>query len=105
MPASINFSSNNWVYEVGRLKLYQKTLVNICWKQARNQLGTPGAKSFLRGALIFWTMSNSFKPCPTHFSSRGEIFSRGDSLPLRPPWLQTWLKALNLKMSRNSSSD
>ena len=29
--------------------------------QARNQLGTPGGtKSFLRGAQIFWTMSNAF---------------------------------------------
>jgi len=34
--------------------------------QARNQLGTPGvAKSFLRGAQIFQTMSNSFQLCPT----------------------------------------
>jgi len=38
--------------------------------QARNQLGSPGgAKSFLRGAQIFYTMSNSFKLCPTHFST------------------------------------
>ena len=45
--------------------------------QARNQLGTPGgAKSFLRGAQIFWTMFNSFKLCPTHFSRGGEKFSR-----------------------------
>jgi len=30
-------------------------------QQARNQLGTPGgAKRFLRGAQIFWTMSNIF---------------------------------------------
>jgi len=40
--------------------------------QARNQLGTPGGEmSFLRGAQMFWTMSNSFTRCPTHFSSRG----------------------------------
>jgi len=38
----------------------------------RNQLGTPGgAKSFLRGAQNFQTMSNSFKLCPTQFS-RGD---------------------------------
>ena len=35
------------------------------WRQARNQLGTAGgAKSFLRGAQIFWTISNSFKLSP-----------------------------------------
>jgi len=51
--------------------------------QARNQLGTPGgAMSFPRGAKIFWTMSNSFKLCPTHFSRVGENFSRGVSPPL-----------------------
>jgi len=50
--------------------------------QARNQLGTPGgAKSFLRGAQIFLTMSNSFKLCPTHLSREGEKFSRGVSPP------------------------
>jgi len=43
--------------------------------QARNQLGAPeGVKSFLRGAQIFWTMSNSFKRCPTHFSRGAKIF-------------------------------
>jgi len=37
--------------------------------QARNQLRTPGgAKSFLRGAQIFGTMSNNFKRRPIHFS-------------------------------------
>ena len=60
--------------------------------QARNQLGTPGgAKSFLKGAQIFWTMSNSFKRCPTHFSRGGEEFSRGASPTLRPPWIRVWL--------------
>ena len=51
--------------------------------QARNQLGTlRGAKSFLRGAQIFWTMSNSFKIYPTNFSRGGaKIFLGG----LRPP--------------------
>jgi len=47
-------------------------------KQARNQLGTPGgAKSFLRGAHIFCTMSDIFKLYPTNFSRGGEKFSRG----------------------------
>ena len=42
--------------------------------QARNQLGIPrGAKSFLRGAQIFYTISNRFKLRPKHFS-RGENF-------------------------------
>jgi len=48
-------------------------------KQDRNQLGTPGvAKSFLRGAEIFLTLSNIFKLCPIDFSRVGEkIFRRG----------------------------
>jgi len=42
-------------------------------QQARNQLGTPGgAKSFPRGAKMFWTMSNIFKLCPTDFPRWGE---------------------------------
>ena len=45
--------------------------------QMRNQLGTPGgAKSFLRVAQIFWTMSNIFERCPTHIPRDGEKFSR-----------------------------
>jgi len=47
------------------------------WVQARNQLGTGGAKSFLRGVKIFWTMSNRFKPCPRHFSRGAKNFLRG----------------------------
>jgi len=44
----------------------------VVWNQACNQLGTPGGvKSFLRGAQFFWTMLNSFKRCPTHFSRGG----------------------------------
>ena len=44
--------------------------------QARNQLGTPGgAKSFPRGAQIFWTMSNIFKLCPKHLSRGSEKFA------------------------------
>jgi len=54
--------------------------------QDHKQLMTPGgAKSFLRGAPTFWTMSNS---CPTHFSRGGRKFSRGDTPPLYLPWLR-----------------
>ena len=43
--------------------------------QARNQLGTPGgAKSFPRGAQIFWTISNSFKLCLRHFPGGRKFF-------------------------------
>ena len=63
------------------------TIRNSRHGQARNQRSTPGeAKSFLRGAQIFWTMSNSFKRCPTHFSRGGEKFPR----VLWPPWLRAW---------------
>jgi len=51
--------------------------------QARNQLGTPGgAKSFPKGAQIFWNMSNSFKIYPTNFSKGGKKISRGGFAPL-----------------------
>ena len=58
-----------------------------CHTQARNQLGTPGvAKSFLRGAHIFQTMSNSFQLCPTDFSRGGKKFCRrGFATPATPP--------------------
>ena len=47
--------------------------------QAGNQLGTPRvAKSFMRGAQIFYTMSNRFELCPKHFS-------RGDFAPPATP--------------------
>jgi len=51
--------------------------------QARNQLGTPAAaKSFLRGARIFWTMSNSFQRYAQHiFPGEANNFARGASLP------------------------
>jgi len=50
--------------------------------QARNQLASPGgAKSFLRGVQIFWTMSNNFKRCPIHFSKGVENFSRRGCAP------------------------
>ena len=63
-----------------------KTTVETDYKQARNQLGTPGgAKSFPRGAKSFWTMSNVFKLCPKHFSRGGEKFLGRASSPLRPP--------------------
>jgi len=56
-------------------------------KQARNQLGTPGgAKSFPRGAQIFWTTSNIFKLCPTHFTRGGEKFFWGRSRPYAHPF-------------------
>jgi len=55
--------------------------------QARNQLGTPGvAKSFLRRAQIFQTMSNSFQLCQTDFSRWGEKVCR-----CGPP--SPWLRA------------
>jgi len=55
-------------------------------RQARNQLGAPrGAKSFLRGAQIFCTVSNRFELCPRHFSRWGEKFLAGASPILRPP--------------------
>jgi len=44
--------------------------------QARNQLGTSGvAKSFLRGAQILKTISNSFQLCPTDFSRWAKSFA------------------------------
>ena len=49
-----------------------------------------GRKSFLRGAQIFWTMSNNFKRCPTHFSRGGRKFLSGGLAPLNPPWLCAW---------------
>ena len=56
--------------------------LNVDLNQARNQLGTPGgAKSCLRRAQIFWTMSNSFKIYSTNFSRRVEKFSRRASPP------------------------
>jgi len=74
-----------------------------CGRQARDQVGSvvgrpvtsllgisEATKSFLRGAQIFWTASNSFKLCPTHFSRRGENFSRGTSPPCAPHWLRAW---------------
>jgi len=59
-------------------------LLHTCFCQARNQLGKPRrTKCFLGGAKNFWTMSNSFKFCPTHFSRKGEKSPRG-LLTLRP---------------------
>jgi len=50
--------------------------------QARNQLGTPrGAKSFLRGAQIFYTMSNIF------FQGEAKNFL-GGLCPPASPWLR-----------------
>jgi len=54
----------------------------MCPGPKRNQLETPGgAKSFLRGAQIFLTVSNSFKLYAAHFSREGENLSRGGLLP------------------------
>jgi len=62
------------------------------YTQARNQFATPGgAKSFLRRAQIFWTMSNSFKLYPAHFSRRDEKFSKEGFAPLHPHWLRACL--------------
>jgi len=81
------------------VKEYNTGLQQWCdwrgYKQARNQFGTPrGAKSFLRGVLIFYTMSNRFELCPKHFS-RGAKNFLGGFAPLvtglgtrvqPPPW-------------------
>ena len=65
-------------------------------EQARNQLGSPGgAKSFLRGAQIFWTVSNNFKRCQYIFPG-GKKFSRGTSPPLRHPWLRAWSRTKSI---------
>ena len=54
--------------------------------QARNELETPGmAKSFLRGAQVFVTMSSSFQLCPTDFSRGDENFAGGAKPPLGAP--------------------
>jgi len=37
---------------------------------------SPSSEIQQAGAEIFWTMSSSFKQCPTHFSRGGEKFSR-----------------------------
>jgi len=66
--------------------------VKICeTPRPRNQLGTSsGAKSFLRGAQIFQTMSNSFKTCPTHYCSGAKKILGGASRSLPPPRLRSW---------------
>jgi len=66
-------------------QLFAYTILLSCrWTRAGNQLRTRGgAKSFLRGAQIFWTVSNSFKLCPRHFTRGGEHFAREAS----PLWL------------------
>ena len=66
---------------------FGKCSIHYACNQARNQLGTSGgAKSFLRGAQIFWTMSNSFKQYPTHFSRGAKNFLGGiRPSPSAPP--------------------
>jgi len=55
---------------------------HVSASQACNQLGTPGgAKSFVSGAQIFWTVSDSLKLCSTHFSKGAKIFRGGLLLP------------------------
>ena len=76
--------------------------------QASNQLGTPGgAKSFLRGAEIFWTMSNIFKLCPTHFFQNiSNKFSRGAKIflgALRSPCIQQSFKIYPTKFQKKSN--
>ena len=79
------------------VNVWQNTPYTIWSLQARNQFGTPGgAKNFLRGVQYFWTMSNSFKWCPTHFSRGGKKFSRGSKPPLLSPWLRAWVTLLGL---------
>ena len=47
---------------------------------------TPGgAKSFLRGAHIFWEMSNCLKLFPSHFYRGGEKICRGAKPSCAPP--------------------
>ena len=54
-------------------------ILDVSGDQAGNQLGKPGvAKSFLRGAKIFQTMSSSFQLCPTDFSWGEKSFAGGD---------------------------
>jgi len=61
--------------------------------QGRNQLGAPGGtKSFLRGAQISWTMSNSFKRCSTHFSREAKNFRGGGFDPPSYGPVQTFSK-------------
>jgi len=66
--------------------------------QARSQLGSPGgAKSFLRWAQMFWTMSNSFKPCPTDLSMGAKKFLGGFA-SLGPPCFRCLLLPFNKKL-------
>ena len=52
--------------------------------------GTRRVEEFSEGAQIFWTMSNSFKLCPTHFSKGGAKNVLRGLRPFWPPWLRTW---------------
>jgi len=71
--------------------------------QARNQFGTPGvAKSFLRGAQIFQTMSNIFQLCPAYFTGGRKGCRRAS-----PPWapLVTGLPILRGNAGSENESD
>jgi len=55
-------------------------------RQVRNRLGTPGvSKSFLKGAQIFQSVSNSFKLCPKRFFQGWQKVLQGWLLPLGQP--------------------
>jgi len=88
-------TSHNANRAVGNIALLHNTplrgALRVDHVQARNQLGTPGvAKSFLRGAQLFKTMSNNFQLCPTHFSWGGEQFCRGGEAPLVTGLIMSW---------------
>jgi len=69
--------------------MFSNILFNYDETQARNQLGTPGgAKSFLRGAQMFWTTV-----CPIVFNHIQHIFPGGVKNFLggySTPWLRPW---------------
>jgi len=79
---------------VPKVMVTTTSLKNIqCPQQARDPLGSlGGAKTFLRGAHIFWTslcpiISNHVQYI---FPGGGEKFSRGGFAPPAPPWLRAW---------------
>jgi len=77
------FVSPRYIWRLLRFEFW----TSIGDHQVHNQLGTTGgAKSFLRGAQIFWTMSNTF--------FQGEKNFLGGSPPLRP------LQATGLETTR-----
>jgi len=78
-------------------------LFHTCFFHARNKLGTPrGAMIFLRGVKNVWTMSNSFKFCPTRFSTGDEKFSKCGTSPPAP--LATVLASLHIVQTRGEQT-